>query len=121
MPTSDATFLDPQDKSPLERFLSLFTVVNAGEGGSAILLAINVFLLLGAYYVLKVVRDSLILAESGAEIASYSAAGQAVLLLFVVPAYGMFASKVNRIRLVSWATLFFVSHLVIFFFLGNAG
>ena len=44
-----------------------------------------------------------------------------MLLLFVVPAYGMLASKVNRIRLVSWATLFFVSHLVIFFFVGNAG
>ena len=48
MPTSNGTFPDPQDKSPLERFLSLFTAVNAGEGGSAILLAINVFLLLGA-------------------------------------------------------------------------
>ena len=78
-------------------------------------------MLLGAYYILKVVRDALILAQSGAEVASYSAAGQAVLLLLFVPAYGAFASKVNRIRLVSWATLFFVSHLVIFFFLGNAG
>jgi AAA family ATP:ADP antiporter len=109
------------EKNLLERFLSVFSVVNPGEGGSAILLTINVFLLLGAYYVLKVVRDSLILAESGAEIASYSSAGQAVLLLLVVPAYGAFASKVNRIRLVSWATLFFVSHLIIFFLLGTAG
>jgi len=44
-----------------------------------------------------------------------------VLLLLVVPAYGTFASKVNRIRLVTWATLFFISHLAIFFLVGNAG
>ena len=108
-------------KGLLDRALSVFTDVRAGEAGSALLLAANVFLLLSAYYILKVVRDTLILSESGAEVASYSAAGQAVLLLLFVPAYGAFASKVNRIRLVSWATLFFVSHLVIFYFLGNAG
>ncbi|RPH74682.1 MAG: hypothetical protein EHM80_17530, partial [Nitrospiraceae bacterium] len=117
----EPTSISAGTKGPLEKLLSLFAPVKAGEGFSALLLALNVFLLLSAYYILKVVRDALILAESGAEVASYSAAGQAVLLLLVVPAYGAFASKVNRIRLVSWATLFFVSHLAIFFALGNAG
>ena len=79
------------------------------------------FLLLGAYYFLKIVRETLILAESGAVAASYAAAGQALLLLLVVPAYGILASRVDRIRLVSWATLFFVSHLVVFFLVGSAG
>ena len=78
-------------KTPVERFLSLFSVVEAGEGATAVLLTLNVFLLLGAYYILKVVRDTLILAESGAEVASYSSAGQAALLLLVVPAYSAFA------------------------------
>ena len=82
---------------------------------------VNVFLLLGAYYILKVVRDTLILAESGAEVASYSSAGQALLLLLVVPAYSAFAARTNRIQLVTWATLFFVSHLGVFFLIGNAG
>ena len=108
-------------KSVLERFLSLLSVVHPGEGGSAVLLTLNVFLLLGAYYILKVVRDTLIVTQSGAEATSYWTAGQAVLLLFVVPAYGILASRVNRIRLVSLATLFFVSHLFVFFALGNAG
>jgi AAA family ATP:ADP antiporter len=116
-----ATPISAGRKGLLDRALSVFTEVRPGESGSAILLAGNVFLLLSAYYILKVVRDSLILAESGAEVASYSAAGQAVLLLAVVPAYGAFASRVNRIRLISWATLFFISHLAIFFLLGNAG
>ena len=44
-----------------------------------------------------------------------------MLLLLVVPAYGYLAAKVNRIRLVPGATLFFVSHLVLFFLLGSAG
>jgi AAA family ATP:ADP antiporter len=121
MATSNVTTPPPQGKSFLEKILSLFSVVKSGEGGSAILLTLNVFLLLGAYYFLKIVRDTLILDESGAAAASYSAAGQALLLLLVVPAYGYLAAKVNRIRLVSWATLFFVSHLVIFFLLGSAG
>jgi AAA family ATP:ADP antiporter len=88
-------------------------VVKGGEGGSAILPTLNVFLLLAAYYFLKIVWDTLIFDESGAAAASYSAAGQALLLLLVVPAYGFLAARVNRIRLVSWATVFFVSHLVI--------
>ena len=121
MATSNETFPPPQNKTLLDRSLSLFSVVQSGEGGSTILLTLNVFLLLGAYYFLKISRDTLILGESGAATASYAAAGQAVLLLLVVPAYGAFATKVNRIRLVSWATLFFVSHLFVFFLLGSAG
>lgn len=121
MTTSNTTAPPPQGKNLLEQILSLFSVVKSGEGGSAILLTLNVFLLLAAYYFLKIVRDTLILDESGAAAASYSAAGQALLLLLVVPAYGFLAAKVNRIRLVSGATLFFVSHLIIFFLLGSAG
>jgi ATP:ADP antiporter, AAA family len=62
MSTSNVAAPAPQDKNLLRRFLSLFSTVNPGEGGTAILLTFNVFLLLGAYYVLKVVRDTLILA-----------------------------------------------------------
>ncbi len=121
MTSPASTLPEPREKSYLERVLSLFSRVQAGEGISAILLALNVFLLLGAYYVLKVVRDALIVGSSGAATASYLAAGQALLLLLLVPAYGAFAAKVNRIRLVSWATIFFVSHLFIFYFLARAG
>ncbi len=121
MAITNESGLPPQPKSFLERFLSLFSVVRSGEGGTVLLLTLNVFLLLGAYYFLKIVRETLILAESGAVAASYAAAGQALLLLLVVPAYGILASKVDRIRLVSWATLFFVSHLVVFYLVGSAG
>jgi AAA family ATP:ADP antiporter len=108
-------------KSLLERFLSLFADVRAGEGTTALLLAVNVFGLLAFYYVLKTVRESLILSEGGAEVKSYSAAGQALLLLVLVPAYGAFASRVGRMKLVSGVTVFFASHLLVFYALGVAG
>jgi AAA family ATP:ADP antiporter len=99
----------------------LFTEVRAGEGATALLLAANIFSILLFYSVLKVVRESLILSEGGAIVKSYSAAGQALLLLGVVPLYGAFASSVNRIRLICGVTLFFASHLIIFYLLGSAG
>ncbi|MBI2827649.1 MAG: hypothetical protein HYX77_00070 [Acidobacteria bacterium] len=108
-------------KSWLDRILSLAADVRAGEGAVALLLAANVFALLAFYYVLKTVRESLILSEGGAEVKSYAAAGQALLLLAFVPAYGAVASRVNRVRLISGVTLFFASHLVIFYLLGAAG
>ena len=110
-----------QRKSLLERALSVFTDVRAGEGVSALLLAANVFYLLAFYSVLKIVRDTLILEEAGAVAASYSAAGQALLMLAFVPAYGAFASRVNRIWLICGVTAFFASHLLVFYALGVAG
>jgi len=108
-------------KSLLDRALSLFTDVRAGEGVNALLLAANVFYLLAFYQVLKIVRDSLILSESGAEAASYASAGMALVLLVFVPAYSALASRVNRVWLISGVTLFFASHLLIFYALGSAG
>ena len=85
------------------------------------ILTINLFTLLGAYYLLKTVRESLILAEGGPEVKAYSSAAQAIMLLGVVPLYGWIASHLNRNRLLRWTTLFFASNLLIFYFVGQAG
>jgi AAA family ATP:ADP antiporter len=77
-------------------------------------MALLMFLILAAYYLLKTAREVFILSEGGAEVKSYSSAGQALLLLVLVPAYGAFASKVNRERLVTWVTLFFVANVLLF-------
>jgi len=108
-------------KDLLDRALSIFTVVESGEGSGALLLALNVFLLLAAYYILKTVREALVLTQLGAETKAYLSAAQAVLFLIIVPAYGVFASKVNRIRLITWVTLFFISNLPVFWVLGRVG
>lgn len=110
-----------REKSWLDRSLSIFTEVHTGEGVSALLMAANAFYLLAFYSVLKIVRDALILSESGAVAASYASAGQALLLFFFVPAYGAFASRVNRVWLICGVTLFFASHLLIFYLVGMSG
>ena len=110
---------DSAERGLLDRALGLFADVHAGEGGTAVLLTVNVFLLLTCYYLLKTAREPLILA-SGAEVKSYSAAGQAILLIFFTQAYGAIAARVNRMRLITIVTLFFTSNLVIFFALGVA-
>jgi AAA family ATP:ADP antiporter len=113
---------ESESKSIAERLLSLLAEVRAGEGANVLLLALNVFLLLLSYYLLKTVREPLILTlKGGAELTSYSYAIQALLLLAIVPAYGAFASRVGRIRLITWVTLVFVSNLVMFYALGEGG
>lgn len=109
-------------RSPLERLLSLFTEVRGGEGITVLALAFNVFLILTTYYLIKPVREALILSvPGGPELKSYSAAGQALLLLVAVPAYGWLASRVPRMRLIDSVTLLFAACLVAFYALVVAG
>jgi ATP:ADP antiporter, AAA family len=108
-------------KSPLERLLSVFADVRAGEGVGTLLLALNIFLLLAGYSLMKPARDGLILTEGGAELASYSAAAQAVLLMAVVPLYGWLGTRVPRIRLIAIMMTFFSVTLVAFYIGGRLG
>lgn len=107
--------------SSLDRFLRLFTDVQEGESPTALLLTLNVFLLLTAYYVLKVVREALILTEFGAEVKAYASAGQVLLLAAIVPAYGVLAGRVPRRRLINIVTAICIGCLGAFFALGQAG
>jgi len=113
---------DPARKRGLtSRLLRPIAEVRDGESAGVLLLGLNLFLVLAAYYMLKTVRESLILTQGGAEVKAYSAAGQAIMLLGLVPAFGAFASRVNRIQLVRWVTLFFASNIVVFFVAGRLG
>ena len=112
----------PLDRAgPLDRSLRLFADVRAGEAGTVLLLASNVFLLLAAYYFIKPVREALILSGEGAEVKSYASAGQALLLLLLVPAYGLLADRLPRRGLLNAVTAFFVFCLVGFYGLTQAG
>jgi len=106
-------------KRSLHRFLSLVTTVEPEEGPTALLLMANLFLLMTAYYIIKPVRESLILGSAGPEIKSYAGAAEALAFLLVVPLYGMVASRLNRIRLINGVTAFFASNLVVFYVLGR--
>src|SRR5882672_12591847 len=98
----------------LARLLRPFGKVEAGEAITATILTLTVFLLLTAYYLLKTAREPLILLHGGAEVKSYAAAGQALLLVGLVQAYGTLAQRVGRLRLLVLVYLFFASNLLIF-------
>ena len=117
-------------RTALDRLLGLAADVHAGEGLTALLLAFNGFLLLAAYYTIRPLRSALLLpvqvslpgggVMSGSEITSYLGAAFAALFLVIVPLYSAIASKVNRIRLINFVSLFFVATLIGFFFVGQA-
>lgn len=112
----------PPSRSRLERLLGVFTAVRPGEGTTAVALAFNIFLILTTYYLIKPVREALILSvPGGPELKSYSAAGQALLLLLAVPAYGWLASRISRMRLIDTVTLIFAACLLGFYVLVESG
>jgi AAA family ATP:ADP antiporter len=99
---------------PLDRVLRVFSDVRAGESGTVLLMFANLLLLLTAYYIIKTVRDALIVATGGAEVKAYSSAGQALVLMAFVPAYSWFASRVARVRLIVGVLAFFLLNLGLF-------
>ncbi|MGH7858392.1 MAG: NTP/NDP exchange transporter, partial [Candidatus Binatia bacterium] len=90
-----------------------------GEGPTGIVLLLAVFLILGAYYLIKPAREGFLASSgiealSGFELKAYSSFGQSLLLLAVIPIYDRFSSSVSRRTLITWVPLFFVSNLVFF-------
>jgi AAA family ATP:ADP antiporter len=105
----------------LQRLLTPFTCVKQGECAGAALMGLNAFFVLTAYYLLKTVREALILSQGGAEVKSYSAAAQALLLLVLVPVYSRLTSRLSRSKAVMGVSLFFISNLLVFAATGTAG
>ncbi len=85
--------------------LRIFGDIHEGEAISAFLLAVNVFLILMAYYILKPIREGLMAGYSigsipADQLKTYLAAAMAFLLIPVVEMYSTLAAKVTRIRLI---------------------
>ena len=70
------------ERSRLERALALVTEVRSGEGTTALLMTLNIFLILAAYYLLKPLREGFMSRIEGwQEIESYISAITALLLI----------------------------------------
>lgn len=114
--------------STLERGLRLFTDVRPGEGGTAVVLFVNVFLILCAYYLVKPLRDGWIATSevsglSQMELKAYTSFGQTVLLAVVVSGYARLSARWPRRTLITRATLVCIANLALFWLLqpGLAG
>ncbi len=112
--------IEPSGPSAIGRLFKVFAPVRPEEALTVALLALNCFLLLTTYYVLKVVREPLILLGGGAELKAYASAGQTILLLGVVPAFSWLSSRVSRVRLLTTMQIIFIGCLVAFYVLSQA-
>ena len=98
----------------LARAFRPFGRVEPEEATIAAVMMLSAFLLLSAYYLLKTVREPLILLQGGAEVKLYARAAQAVLMVGFVHLYGELARRVGRIKLLAIVFLFFISNLFVF-------
>jgi ATP:ADP antiporter, AAA family len=104
-----------------ERVLSFFTRVQPGEGRCIGLLAFQAFTLMVAYYLIRPVREALILTEGTAELRSYAVGVQALLLILLIPLYSLLVRRVASNRVFQFVIAIFALNLVVFFLAGNAG
>ena len=121
METAGARPTETQSPNRAYRFFRLFTYIRQGEALTALLLMCNIFFLLTAYYIIKPIREALMLEKWTPEIKSYMGVAQAVLLIFIVKAFSRLASRVPRQILITQVTLFFISNLILFYLLHGFG
>lgn len=105
----------------VRRLLRPITEVHDHELSTTLRLTVRIFLVMVAYYLLKPTREALILAEGSAELRSYAVAAQALLILLILPLYSYFCRRHVGEALFIGVTLFFISNLAIFYFLGVSG
>ena len=111
--------------SSLERYLNIFAKVEPKEGITSLLLILNIFFILVAYYFIKPVREgwlsvSVVADWSKLEVKAYSAFGQSLLLLVVLPVYAIVAKLISRRQLIT-VTGITASCLMLLFWLMQPG
>jgi ATP:ADP antiporter, AAA family len=116
--TNLAVALD--EPSVFRRLLGALAPVKRDEIATVVILTVNVFVLLTCYYLLKVLREPMILLGGGAELKAYASAGQTLLLIGVVPAFSWLSNRVDRVRLLTTMQLIFIGCLIAFYALAHA-
>lgn len=104
---------------PSVPFLALITEVKQGEARLALLLTLNFFILFTAYYVLKPIREGLILSlGGGAELKSYAGGIQALAFVLIVPVYSAIANRFSGRGILTGVYLFMAANLAVLLILG---
>ena len=79
------------------------------------------FLVMFSYYMLKTLREPLLLSKASAETKSYAYAVIALVLLFLVPAYSALYRRLPKRQLSLWIGCILLAVQTIFFFLSQTG
>lgn len=107
--------MDKTNHNVISKLLNLFTEIHPDEIKRTLLMTLNIFLILTAYLIAKVVREPLILSGGGAELKSYASVLQVFILLGAVQLFGWLASHLSRKKLINYVTLFFIGCFVAFY------
>ncbi len=99
--------------STFESFLTPFTKVRPGEGRAIFILFLHAFLLMTAYYLVRPVREALILTEADAQLRSYAAFFQALAIVVIIPGYSMLFRAHASSLLIQRVNLFFGINLLL--------
>ena len=121
-PTLTATIGGRLSSRPLfARSLRSFTRVEAGEARCLLLFFSYAFLVLVSYYIVRTLREPLLLVGASAEVKTYALAAAALALLLLVPLYAAAFRRTNRNQLVRWVTGFFIATLGALFVAKRSG
>jgi AAA family ATP:ADP antiporter len=108
-------------RPPLEQMLRPLVRLESGEGRCFLLFFAYAFLMLVAYYVVRTLREPLLLVSASAEVKTYASAAAALALLLLVPLYAAAFRRTNRNRLVRGVTGFFIATLGALFLTRRSG
>jgi AAA family ATP:ADP antiporter len=121
-PTLTAAFGGRPSGRPLhERLLGSFTQIEAGEGRALVLFFAYAFLVLVSLYIVRTLREPLLLVDASAEVKTYASAAAALALLVLVPLYGAAFRRTDRNQLVRSVTGFFIATLGLLFVAKRSG
>jgi AAA family ATP:ADP antiporter len=110
----------PTGRPDSERALDFFAV-RPDEKRSVLMFFSYAFLLLVAYYVLRTLREPLLLVGLSASAKTYASATAAVVLAFLVPIYGIAFRHAAKDQLVRWVTGCFLAMLFALYLAGRSG
>lgn len=107
--------------TPFERCLKLSSRIEPGDGRRVAAVGLLALVLMTAYYLLRPVREALILTEGSAELRSYAGGVQALLLVAFIPLYGALVRRVGARHVLRTLAMLAALQLVLFSGLAYAG
>ena len=111
----------PPNRPRHEQLLQKVVRIEPGEGRCLLLFFAYAFLVLVSWYIVRTLREPLLLVDASAEVKTYASATAALALLFLVPLYGTAFRRAERNQLVRWITGFFIVTLGALYIAARSG
>jgi AAA family ATP:ADP antiporter len=119
MKPSESTNTDRKPLTADNTILSMFSRIHRQEVRPVLWLTLNFFVLFSAYYLIKPVREGLILSlNGGAELKSSVGSLQAVFFILLTPLYRVFSDRFRGRSILIGIYLFMATNLLAFLWLG---